>query len=457
MNALAELLDAVRERSGLPSDMALATKLGIQRQTLHQARKGVAGLSDERIAQLCELGKLDGAVWLAKIHAERATSPVERRVWRSVLDRLSAAAAVLVLAVIAMPGAARAKAIDSQGFSGSGQPHSVYYVSIGLGRTSGLAATTSALCLLKTSLRSLCVGRPSAPSLTVDIKVNRLHLPPDMTNQQHDEQCLAEILGILNELTSEKPLSLPSTTATWPYLLERSLLIAYVGVLVITAASAVVTAATSLQEPAEPYLQSGFFTGFVLVVAYILSSLVNAVIANRRARKDPTPAMLRRMRRDTIQDWKQIQLLRAFPKHLVEYALTQYKWHWDMLEQRVGLFSGDLRRLGLAPALAGSALAAANLIRQEGVVLLWAPIAMACCLYIVATVLLASRERPRQVVELLSFLIKSWESLSPTPMPQLAPEHLDLPIALAAAGQSQEPVHHKDIHQAQRPMPERLR
>ncbi len=87
--------------------------------------------------------------------------------------------------------------------------------------------------------------------------------------------------------------------------------------------------------------------------------------------------MLRRMRRDTIQDWKQIQLLRAFPKHLVEYALTQYKWHWDMLEQRVGLFSGDLRRLGLAPALAGSALAAANLIRQEGVVLLWAPIAMA--------------------------------------------------------------------------------
>jgi len=108
--------------------MALATKLGIQRQTLHQARKGVAGLSDERIAQLCELGKLDGAVWLAKIHAERATSPVERRVWRSVLDRLSAAAAVLVLAVIAMPGAARAKAIDSQGFSGSDRPHSVYYV-----------------------------------------------------------------------------------------------------------------------------------------------------------------------------------------------------------------------------------------------------------------------------------------------------------------------------------------
>lgn len=120
MSALAELLDAVRERSGLPSDMALATKLGIQRQTLHQARKGVAGLSDERIAQLCELGKLDGAVWMAKIHAERATSPVERKVWRSVLDRLSAAAAVLMLVVVAAPSVARANPVQTQGLSDSG-------------------------------------------------------------------------------------------------------------------------------------------------------------------------------------------------------------------------------------------------------------------------------------------------------------------------------------------------
>lgn len=120
MSALAELLDAVRERSGLPSDMALATKLGIQRQTLHQARKGVAGLSDERIAQLCELGKLDGAVWMAKIHAERATSPVERKVWRPVLDRLSAAAAVLMLVVVAAPSVARANPVQIQGLSDSG-------------------------------------------------------------------------------------------------------------------------------------------------------------------------------------------------------------------------------------------------------------------------------------------------------------------------------------------------
>lgn len=160
MNALADLLDAVRERSGLPSDMALATKLGIQRQTLHQARKGVAGLSDERIAQLCELGRLDGAVWLAKIHAERATSPVERRVWRSVLDRLSAAAAVLMLVVFAAPGAARAKAIDSEGFSGSTQPHSVYYVqSVPGGAGVPFASITALLCQAKKPASPACPSR----------------------------------------------------------------------------------------------------------------------------------------------------------------------------------------------------------------------------------------------------------------------------------------------------------
>ncbi|HEL5613798.1 TPA: hypothetical protein UNK10_000162 [Stenotrophomonas maltophilia] len=128
MNAIADLLDQARAGGNFNSDMGLAARLGVSRQTLHAWRKGTAPIPDERIAQISELGKLDGAVWMAKIHAERATSPVERRVWRSVLDRLSAAAAVLVLVVVAAPGVARAKSIDSQGFSASGQPHSVYYV-----------------------------------------------------------------------------------------------------------------------------------------------------------------------------------------------------------------------------------------------------------------------------------------------------------------------------------------
>lgn len=115
MNAIADLLDQARAGGNFNSDMGLATRLGVSRQTLHAWRKGTAPIPDERIAQISELGKLDGAVWMAKIHAERATSPVERRVWRSVLDRLSAAAAVLMLVVVAAPGVARAKSFEIKG------------------------------------------------------------------------------------------------------------------------------------------------------------------------------------------------------------------------------------------------------------------------------------------------------------------------------------------------------
>ncbi|WP_375066912.1 DUF3693 domain-containing protein [Stenotrophomonas lactitubi] len=117
MTAVQEMLDAAKKGAGIPSDNVLSQKLGITRAVISAWRNGLYPVPDERIAQICELAKLDGAVWIAKLHAERATSPVERKVWRSVLDRLSAAAAVLVLVVCATPGVARAKSVDIQSLS----------------------------------------------------------------------------------------------------------------------------------------------------------------------------------------------------------------------------------------------------------------------------------------------------------------------------------------------------
>jgi len=117
MTAVQEMLDAAKKGAGIPSDNVLSQKLGITRAVISAWRNGLYPVPDERIAQICELAKLDGAVWIAKLHAERATSPVERKVWRSVLDRLSAAAAVLVLVVCATPGVARAKSFDIQSLS----------------------------------------------------------------------------------------------------------------------------------------------------------------------------------------------------------------------------------------------------------------------------------------------------------------------------------------------------
>lgn len=97
MNSENILLDKVKEICSISSDNALATKLGMQRQAISKIRNGDMAMPDARIAELCGMANLDAPLWLAKIHAERATSTVEKAMWRTALDRLSAAAAVVAL------------------------------------------------------------------------------------------------------------------------------------------------------------------------------------------------------------------------------------------------------------------------------------------------------------------------------------------------------------------------
>lgn len=115
MAAIADLLDQVRERCNFNSDNELATAIGLKRQTVHQWRHGLAPVADERIAQLCALAKADGPTWLAMIHAERAQSATERALWRLMLDRLSAVAAVVALVCVSLPGVANAKPSNING------------------------------------------------------------------------------------------------------------------------------------------------------------------------------------------------------------------------------------------------------------------------------------------------------------------------------------------------------
>ncbi|UGB23629.1 DUF3693 domain-containing protein [Stenotrophomonas maltophilia] len=125
MQAVNNLLDTVREKCSIPSDNALSKKIGVTRALVSGWRVGRYPVPDERIAQLCDMAKLDGPTWVARLHVERADSRVERALWNSVLDRLSAAAAVLVLVVAATPGVARANPLPVQGVSG-GHGDSMY-------------------------------------------------------------------------------------------------------------------------------------------------------------------------------------------------------------------------------------------------------------------------------------------------------------------------------------------
>ncbi|MCU1180438.1 DUF3693 domain-containing protein [Stenotrophomonas maltophilia] len=110
MRSIDLLLDKAREKCERPSDRALAEKMRVTASAVSKWRKGGV-ITETHASALAAIAGMDGEI-VVRVMEEQAETPAQRRVWRSVLDRLSAAAAVLVLVVVAMPGVARAKAIE---------------------------------------------------------------------------------------------------------------------------------------------------------------------------------------------------------------------------------------------------------------------------------------------------------------------------------------------------------
>ncbi|WDS36976.1 DUF3693 domain-containing protein [Pseudoxanthomonas sp.] len=120
-----KLLDKVKESCALPSDNVLSQRLGVTRGLLSGWRHDRYPIPDNTIAELCTMAKLDAPIWLAEIHAERATSKAEKAMWRTALDRLSAAAAVVALVSIGVAGMAPEKAYASTTYAAE-KSHSLY-------------------------------------------------------------------------------------------------------------------------------------------------------------------------------------------------------------------------------------------------------------------------------------------------------------------------------------------
>lgn len=107
MAIVAALLDKARATRSIPSDLALAERLGISRQAVSNWRHGDKFPDEETIAQLALLAGDDPAQWLVAIKAVR-TDGAAGKAWAALAKRLGAAAAVLLVA--ALPQAGQAKA-----------------------------------------------------------------------------------------------------------------------------------------------------------------------------------------------------------------------------------------------------------------------------------------------------------------------------------------------------------
>jgi transcriptional regulator with XRE-family HTH domain len=115
MSIVATLLDKARARRGIPTDMALAERLGRSRAVVSEWRAGKSYPDEDLIVALAELAGDDAGEWLLAIKAIR-TDGKAGKVWAALAKRLAATAAMLLCAVGfsgAMPGKAHAASVSA--------------------------------------------------------------------------------------------------------------------------------------------------------------------------------------------------------------------------------------------------------------------------------------------------------------------------------------------------------
>ena len=111
MQTTNDFLDAVKARYGLPSDYALAAKVGLTRSGISGYRHGRSKLGEEAALKVAHLLELDEGYVLACMEAERAHSEAAKSAWERLADRLkSGGVAAALLLLVATPAPTPASA-----------------------------------------------------------------------------------------------------------------------------------------------------------------------------------------------------------------------------------------------------------------------------------------------------------------------------------------------------------
>ncbi len=146
----------------------------------------------------------------------------------------------------------------------------------------------------------------------------------------------------------------------------------------------------------------GSLTIFILALLYIVWH-----------HKQFVPYLSHSPKNDPQRDAKFTTQLLRFNKATLAYGLLKYRHRWSSRDDRIAVLTGDLRKVGLLPALAALLAlfisAAAIFFKEDSNPLLffvWDFVVVVVIFYMMALYGLVSRERPQQVIELLEFTIQ---------------------------------------------------
>ncbi|MBD8697619.1 hypothetical protein [Stenotrophomonas sp. CFBP 13718] len=233
-----------------------------------------------------------------------------------------------------------------------------------------------------------------------------------------DHAAIEEIIGTFEALASLSKHAPKQCVPRWFAMAERAMLwlylVATACVIVIALLSRLGRYHEAINEWALPVFIISATSGCFFIILNVTSLVIQISSTHGRSHG----AIFDRMKREAIESWELISQLRQQPKHLVEYAFSQFSAQWEAMSVRASLLTGDFLRLGLLPALAATITAAAALAKQGSNIYLWMPIAMVAIGYIMVFMAMASREGVRQSTLSVKYLLTHWDEMpSPNPEP----------------------------------------
>lgn len=187
--------------------------------------------------------------------------------------------------------------------------------------------------------------------------------------------------------------------------LEKGLLVAYITTMAVFGSVAVWSRFSAPSQQVVSVLMGIYIANLCLALLYLAAVAINIGGGLWRHRKKPLTAILANLNFDLRQDANFLTRLWAFDKATLQYGLLQYRHCWDAFDSRVAALSGELRKIGLFPAIAAASVSASSLLKSDSNLFLWLPLCLAACFYLVSLYALGQRERPQQVIALLEYAV----------------------------------------------------
>ncbi|KAB0518949.1 hypothetical protein NY99_19805 [Xanthomonas phaseoli pv. phaseoli] len=219
---------------------------------------------------------------------------------------------------------------------------------------------------------------------------------------------LAALYQLLEEMTLSEDKNFASMPAEWLKKIENWLMISFV----ITILVILCFAAWYRYGPDAPVMKMigalHVTNGVLIIISLLYFTTISIGLYQfvRQHRKKSFALILKRLENDLLTDAQFLGRLSEFDKLTIEYGLLQYKHRWGIVDGRVSLLAGDIRKVGIFPAFAAAAISVTVLAKQDSSFMLWTPLILACCFYLVAFYATGRRERPDQVIALLELAIR---------------------------------------------------